>query len=111
MIMMATALVPSLWLSRAANPVPLQVVFSGLLILSVVMGYRGIRAWQLRPEPGHRLPERYLAAVGFNLIGLLTGLLTVTVLRLGWGGIAVSPVAIGIPLAGHQLLNRGRRSA
>lgn len=104
--LMAVSLGPSLWLGRGTTPVPLSVVFLGLLILSVVMSYRAVRAWRARPARGSTPARPYVAALGFNVIGLVTGLVTVGVLRLGWGGLAVTTAAVGIPVLGHLLLRR-----
>ena len=108
---MAATLAPSLWLSRSTNPVPLQLVFLGLLGLALAMSYRGWTAWRIRPRPGQPLGPRYIAAVGFNLIGLITGFVTVGVLRLGWGTPAVVVAAVTIPAVGHHLLNRAKATA
>jgi len=111
-VVMALSLAPSLWLSRTTNPAPLQLIFLGLLVLSVVMAYRSAEAWRLRPRRTRQRPgHRYVAAVGFNVIGLVTGFVTVGVVRLGWGAIAVTVAAVGIPLVGHQLLGRAVQAA
>ena len=110
-IAMAATLVPALWLGRTDNPLALSLVFLGLLGLAVVMSYRGWRAWRVRPRPGQPLGPQYIAAVGFNVIGLVTGFVTVSVLRLGWGTIAVVVAAVTIPAAGHYLLDRAKESA
>jgi hypothetical protein len=49
--------------------------------------------------------------VGFNLIGLVTGFVTVGVVRLGWGAIAVTVAAVAIPGVGHELLRRAVQAA
>jgi hypothetical protein len=105
------SLAPSLWVSRLTTPGTLQLIFLGLLALSAVMGLRAWQAWGLRSRAGHPMNDRYLAAVGFNLIGLVTGLVTVGVLRLGAGGLGVTLVGVATPLLGHQLLHRYRAAA
>jgi hypothetical protein len=109
-VVMGGSLAPSLWVSRFTTPPALQLVFLGLLALSVAMGCRAWQAWRLRSRPGGAGDDRYLVAVGFNLIGLVTGLVTVGVLRLGGGGLGVTLVAVATPLLGHQLLHRYRRA-
>jgi membrane-bound metal-dependent hydrolase YbcI (DUF457 family) len=109
---MAVSLAPSLWLSRTTTPAPLQLIFLGLLLLSVMMTYRSVQAWRLRPRrPRQRPGHRYVAAVGFNLIGLVTGFVTVGVVRLGWGAVGVTLAAVAIPVVGHQLLGRAVQAA
>ena len=105
-VLMAVSLAPSLGLGRGTTPMPLSVVFLALLVLSVVMSYRAVRAWRARPARGSTPDRPYVAALGFNVIGLVTGLVTVGVLRLGWGGLAVTTAAVGIPVLGHLLLRR-----
>jgi len=108
-IAMSATLVPSLWVSRASTPVPLQLIFLGLLGLSVVMAYRSVRARRYRPAPGEQVGPDYLSAVGFNLIGLVTGLVTVAVMDSRWGVIAVVLAAVSIPAAGHLPLEHAKK--
>jgi hypothetical protein len=110
-VAMSAILVPSLWVSRASNPLPLQLVFLGLLGLSAVMAVRSVRAWLYRPAPGEPGGPDYLSAVGFNLIGLVTGLVTVAVMDSRLGVLGVVLAAVSIPAAGHLLLQRAKRSA
>ena len=104
--LMAVSLLPSLWLSRGTTPAPLYAVFLGLLVLSAVMSYRAVQAWRARARRGSTPTRAYVAALGFNVIGLVTGLVTVGVLRLGWGGLAVTAAAVAVPVLGHLLIRR-----
>lgn len=105
-LVMALSLAPSLWLGRATTPLLLRLVFLGLFGLALVMSGRALRTWRSTARPGRPADADHLAVVGFNLIGLVTGFLTVAVLRLGFGTLAVVVVGVGIPVLGHHLLHR-----
>lgn len=104
-LVMALSLAPGLWLRGAATPLPLRLVYLGLFGLALVMSCRALRTWRSAARAGRPAAD-HLAVVGFNLIGLVTGFVTVAVLRLGFGVLAVVVAGLGIPVVGHQLLRR-----
>ena len=104
-LVMAGALGGALWVGRTTTAMPLELVFLALLGLAAYMSYRSLQAWHTRPRPGQRPGVAYLAALGFNTIGLTTGLLAIGALRLGWGVPAVVIASVAPTLIGRLPLN------
>ena len=108
--LMTITLAGALWVGRGRDTVVLDVVFVALLTLSVVMSYRSVRAWQHRPPNGEGTSAGYVAAVGFNCISLITGLLAIGALRTGWGPVAIIAAGVLPTLVGRVPLNRAVRA-
>lgn len=112
-VAMAVLLVPALWFGDAEGVT--LVVFLGLLALAAVMSVRAVHAWRRRPGTDERPGGTYLAALGFNAISLVTGLVAVSVFRLDWSPPALIPTAVAaivLPtVAGRLLLAREVRIA
>ncbi|MCI3919415.1 hypothetical protein MO973_04120 [Paenibacillus sp. TRM 82003] len=105
-VLMSVTLAGVLWVGRGRNAVVLDVVFLALLVLSLVMSYRSVRAWQHRSAVSESTSAGYVAAVGFNCISLVTGLLAIAVLRTGWGPVAIIAAGVLPTLIGRIPLNR-----
>ncbi|WP_432484707.1 hypothetical protein [Kineococcus esterisolvens] len=105
-VLMSATLAGALWVGRGRNAVVLDVVFLALLVLSLVMSYRSVRAWQHRPPDGEGTSAGYVAAVGFNCISLITGLLAIAALRTGWGPVALVATGVLPTLVGRVPLDR-----
>ncbi|WP_432572940.1 hypothetical protein [Kineococcus sp. SYSU DK005] len=109
-VLMSATLAGALWVGRAGGTAVLDVVFSALLVLSLVMSWRSVRAWQHRPARGEGTSAGYVAAVGFNCISLVTGLLAVAALRTGWGPVAITAAGVLPALVGRVPLDRAVRA-
>lgn len=109
-VLMTVTLAGALWVGRGRNGVVLEVVFWGLLVLSVVVSYRSARAWRQRPTGSEGTSAGYVAAVGFNCISLVTGLLAIAALRTGWGPAAIVVAGVFPTLVGRVPLNRALRA-
>ncbi|MBL7255585.1 hypothetical protein [Paractinoplanes lichenicola] len=106
-IAMTLLLIPALWFGDASGMT--LIVFLGLLVLAAVMSVRAVRAWRLRAG------EACVAALGFNAISLVTGLVAVSVFRLDLPPPLLIPVAAGaivLPaVIGRRLVARARSLA
>ena len=67
-------------------------------------------AWREQPERGRGTSARYVSAIGFNSISLVTGLVAIAVLRAGWGPIAIVVAAVLPTLIARIPLNRAVRA-
>ncbi|GAB2587156.1 hypothetical protein Aab01nite_50560 [Paractinoplanes abujensis] len=103
-IAMTVFLIPAVWLGDASGMT--LIVFLGLLVLAAVMSFRAVTARRLGGGGA------YVEALGFNAISLVTGLVAVSVFRLGWGLPLLIPVAVGaiaLPaLIGRRLITRAK---
>ncbi|WP_432542589.1 hypothetical protein [Kineococcus sp. SYSU DK002] len=109
-VLMSLTLAGALWVGRGGGTPVLDVVFPALLVLALVMSYRGVRAWQQRPPAGEGASAGCVAAVGFNCISLVTGLLAVAAVRTGWGPVAVVVAGVLPTLVGRVPLGRAVRA-
>lgn len=102
---MAAALPLSLVAGWADLTTLTRVLFVALSALAAAMV---VRAWLARRAAHGGRSLAVVEHVGFNLIALVTGFLTVAVLRTGWGAVGVVVAAIAVPLLGHLLVGRLR---
>lgn len=82
-----------------------RILFVALSALAAVMA---VRSWLARRAAHGGQSLAGVEHVGFTLIALVTGFLTVAVLRTGWGVAGVVVAALAVPLLGHLLVGRLR---
>ena len=105
-LVMSLALPGSIAAGWADSPGATRVVFPGLFLLSLAMVVRTELA--ARRPPGS---PAFIDHVGFTLISLVAGFLTVLVLRLGAGPAGAVAAAVAVPLLGRRLLARVQADA
>jgi hypothetical protein len=108
LIAMAAFLVPSLAVGWSGFDTVARVVFTGLLVLAVVMVVQGERAARIRPDRRSGPTAAYLDRVGFTLVALTDGFAVVAVLRAGAPGWLVALVAVGVAVGGHLAIGAAK---
>lgn len=82
-----------------------RVLFVALSALAAAMA---VRSWLARRAAHSGQHVAVVEHIGFNLIALVTGFLTVAALRTEWGVAGVVVAALAVPLLGHLLVGRLR---
>ncbi|WP_148239283.1 hypothetical protein [Ruania zhangjianzhongii] len=106
---LTTVMAAVLPLSLAVGWSELTTLTRGIFVaLSALAAVMAGRSWLARraAQRGHDLAV--VEHVGFTLIALVTGFLTVAVLRAGGGSVGVVAAAIAVPLLGHLVMSRLR---
>jgi len=121
LVTMEIALVAAIAVEWGVVDTTASLLFIAFAVLGAFMVWRADQARRIRPSGSVPAPPsaRYVAHVGFTLVGLLDAFVVILVLNAGAPGWAVVAAGVLIAVAGHfvlrvlrhQLVERVRRPA